>query len=429
MNLANGRQLDEQGKRAALDDLEQQILRTLAKERLNPQIVMDACAVLADTIDVQEQIPFLLSLGFDRKTAENYIIQMKHMLSRECLNEKLKTELGEYYGQRRQYTPFYSDEQVCEQIMPLGVLLHIAAGNADGLPVYSVIEGLLVGNINILKLPQGGDPVSSKILLELLNIQPALADYIYVFDYSSKELEIMKKMVDFADAVVVWGGDLAVSAVRKLAKSDTKIIEWGHKISFAYVTEGGMREENLAGLARHICQTNQLLCSSCQGVFLDTDSMDTVYRFCERFLHILDKASREIPFSIDVGMQAQITLQLYNESLDSLYREKKIFRQGDCSILAWNDHILEPGILFRNCWAKPLPRHELLHTLRPYKNHLQTVGLLCAEEERAELFDLFCKTGIVRITRGENMSSVYCGLPHDGEYSLRRYTKIVSNDL
>ena len=37
---------------------------------------------------------------------------------------------------------------------PLGVLLHIAAGNADGLPAFSVAEGLATGNINILKLPQ-----------------------------------------------------------------------------------------------------------------------------------------------------------------------------------------------------------------------------------------------------------------------------------
>lgn len=40
--------------------------------------------------------------------------------------------------------------------MPLGVLFHIAAGNAEALPAYSVAEGLLMGNVNLLKLPAAG---------------------------------------------------------------------------------------------------------------------------------------------------------------------------------------------------------------------------------------------------------------------------------
>ena len=426
MNLANGKLLDAESKREVLDGLEERILQTLAKGRLNPQTVIDACDVLSKSINAEEHLNLLLSLGFDRKIAEDDIAQVKNMLGRDCLNEKLKTELGEYYEQSKQYTPLHCTEAVSERIMPLGVLLHIVAGNADGLPIFSVIEGLLAGNINILKLPQVGDPISGRVLLELLQIEPELADYIYVFDYSSKEVEAIKKMVNLADAVVVWGSDMAVSAVRKLAKPDTKIIEWGHKISFAYVTESGMSEENLIGLAHHICKTNQLLCSSCQGIFIDTDSIQTVYRFCEKFLKVLNEVSKQIPVTVDIGLQAQITLQLYSESLDSITNDKRIFRQGDCSIIASPNQVLEPGMTFRNCWAKPLPRRELLNALRPYKNHLQTVGLLCAESERAELSNLFCKTGIVRVTQGKNMSSVYCGSPHDGEYSLRRYTKIVS---
>ena len=35
-------------------------------------------------------------------------------------------------------------------------------------------------------------------------------------------------------------------------------------------------EEKLEGLARHIFSTNQLLCSSCQVVYLDTDNFEEV---------------------------------------------------------------------------------------------------------------------------------------------------------
>jgi len=56
------------------------------------------------------------------------------------------------------------------------------------------------------------------------------------------------------------------------------------------------------------------------------------------------------------------------------------------------------------------------------------MGLLCSQSELGALSDMLFKTGIVRVCSGENMSSSYCGAPHDGEYPLRRYTKIVNID-
>ena len=426
MNLADGKLLNADEKQDVLNSLDEKILKTLAKGKLDLAVVINACDQLSRSIQEQKHLRTLLELGFDQKIALSYITQVRQMLSKECLRRKLETELGQFYTESRRFIPLHCTDEIQEKILPLGVLLHIAAGNADGLPVFTVLEGLLSGNINLVKLPEGGDSISSMILMELLSIEPALAEYIYIFDYSSKEVEAIKKLVEIADAIVVWGSDIAVNAVRKLAKPDTKIIEWGHKISFAYVTERGINIDQLTGLAQNICETNQLLCSSCQGIFIDTDSMEKVYQFCELFIKILSKVSRNYPTISDIGLEAQISLQLYNKSLEAIGTENRIYRNEACSLIASSDSILEPSIMFRNSWVKPLPHEKLLETLRPYKNHPQTVGLLCSPNEKSFLFELFVKTGIVRITSGKNMSSVYCGAPHDGEYSLRRYTKIVS---
>lgn len=421
MNLAGGKLLEFEERQNILDHLESRVLQTLSHSQLAPLAVAEACGELAGTFDWQEYSQLLVGFGADRRLAERYLAQAKKALSKECLLGRLKNELGAFYGQTREFTSTDRAGTVRERILPLGVLLHIAAGNADGLPVFSVIEGLLTGNINILKLPHAGDVLSEKILMELLRIEPRLADYIYVFDYSSREIETMRRLVNLADAVVVWGGDAAVSAVRRMAKPDTRLIEWGHKISFAYVTEDGMDEESLQGLAWNICETNQLLCSSCQGIFLDTDSMRTVAAFCERFVEVLDRISRSVPFQPDIGTKAQITLKLYNAELE----EQQVFRKGNSSLTVSSDPTPEASLMFRNCWVKPLPRKRILECVRPEKGRLQTVGLLCAERERNELANLFFRAGAVRVTSGKNMSAVFCGAAHDGEYSLRRYTKIV----
>ena len=112
-------------------------------------------------------------------------------------------------------------------VCPKGVLFHISAGNMDALPAYSVLEGLLTGNINLLKLPSEDHGLSRFLLEKLMEYQPVLRDYIYIFDLPSQDLEGMRKLMDLANAIILWGSDEAVSQVRRYAPVNTEIIEWG----------------------------------------------------------------------------------------------------------------------------------------------------------------------------------------------------------
>ena len=229
---------------------------------------------------------------------------------------------------------------------------------------------------------------------------------------------------DIADAVVVWGGDEAVAAARQLAGVNTKIIPWGHKLSFAYVTEQA-EDEELYRLACHICETNQVLCSSCQGIFLDTAEQDAAERFGERFFALLKKANAETG-KADIGMRGKNTLRLYTDSLEAVAGRRVL--QGDgVSVVIKEDSELELSYLFRNVWIKRLQRTELVKRLKRYKGHLQTCGLLCGAEEKKELADLLGTAGVVRIT-GSDMSRMIPGEAHDGTYPLREYSRIVEID-
>jgi hypothetical protein len=53
-----------------------------------------------------------------------------------------------------------------------------------------------------------------------------------------------------ADAVIAYGDDHTVSALRQLAPRSAKFLGYGHKISFAVVAKEAMTEENLPQLAR-----------------------------------------------------------------------------------------------------------------------------------------------------------------------------------
>lgn len=426
MNLVDGNILSTKECDEILQTLDGRIIDTLSKDPIPIQVILEACDRLSAKLDLSAYLPILQELGIDPLTVEQYMKQAKQMLSKEYLRSRLEAELGLHYDKPYSFTPCDRTTPVAQQLKPLGVLLHIAAGNADALPAFSVLEGLLAGNINLLKLPEQEGGISVYILQQLIREEPLLAPYIYVFDYSSKDLDSMQTLIDLADAVVIWGGDVAVSALRRLVKPHIKLIEWGHKISFAYLTKDGMKEGNLRALAQHICQSNQLFCSSCQGIYLDTENIEELHSFCKCFLPILEQEAKLHPLQLSLAQQAQLTLQLYSRQLE--FAKHCIFQGEDVSIVACSDSILEPAMQFRNCWVKPLPRKQLLAALRPHKNHLQTAALLCGKEEFAPLAEILGRTGIVRITDPANMSTSYCGAAHDGEYALRRYTKVLSHE-
>lgn len=421
MNLISGKLMNDKESRAELQRLKSLILETREKASLPVNAVIRACDVLSQNLSEQEHLHLLLDLGMSEHKARKELQTVKQMISKEYLENRMKIEFGEPLDR---FSPYGETISVRQEWLPLGVLLHIAGGNVDALPVFSVIEGLLTGNINILKLPGNDDGMSILILQELMKIEPLIVPYVFVFDYPSHDMEAMKKLMGAADGIVVWGGDAAVSAVRRTANPDTRIIEWGHKISFAYVS-GSISDSDLEGIAYNICDTSQLLCSSCQGIFLDTEDFDQVLKFAGRFVRILERMAGEFPDD-NPYLTAQKTLELYTERLESAKSRKQVFYGNNCSVTAYNDMSVMPSYMYRNCWVRPLPRKKLLAVLCEYKNHLQTAALVCEECDRAAIETILAKTGVVRITNGARMSEGYCGMPHDGEFSLRRYMKLMS---
>ena len=420
MILYRGELCEDRELPRLLERLEADCLETIAGQSIDRETVVAACDALARRAEAGDYDsvlqPFLAAFSIDPARFREALFLFK----REALSYKLAVELGP--EDLPDLTP-PGRAPIRRRRMPLGVLFHMAAGNVDGLPAYSVVEGLLAGNVNILKLPAQDRGASLLLLRELVRLEPRLRDFVYVFDVPSTDLQSLERFAKIADAVVVWGGDEAVRAARTLAGPDTALICWGHKLSFAYAVPP-VSDGDLEALADHICATGQLLCSSCQGIFLDTGDMGEVHALAERFFPILQAAARRHP-PADPALRARATLELYARELEADSGGQRIYRGGGVSVTAAPDSRLELGLLAGNCWVKPLPRDQIVPRLKPRKGCLQTAGLLCPEGEREALSALLARAGVVRVTGPGDMSRTVPGEAHDGTYPLAAYTRIV----
>lgn len=423
MILANGKQYESSMQSELLAGLEAKLNATLAGPPLEPETVIAAIDALGRQVEAGRFDSQIAALQIDG--AEQYRELAIRLLRRDHLEFKLRTELGPDFRADYVTQPPAGLKPLRVLARPLGVLLHIAAGNADGLPAFSVAEGLVTGNINLLKLPQADNGLSLEILQALLELEPRLADYLYVFDTPSSDIGAIQKMAELSDGIVVWGGEAAVSAVRRFAHPGTRLIEWGHRLSFAYLA-GRRPEAELAALAEHIVVTKQLLCSSCQVIYLDTERMEDVNAFCQGFWPILEAAARR-HHPTTLGAVAELSLRSYTDRLEAILdgRKAKPWSSPLCALLPGEDSALELSPMLGKVLVKRLPREQIIPVLRRAKPYLQTAGLGCPPEEREALTELLVRAGLTRITAPGSMSESIPGEAHDGAYPLQRYLRRV----
>ncbi|GFI01653.1 long-chain acyl-protein thioester reductase [Lachnospiraceae bacterium] len=441
MILYKGKLYETKEQERLLARLEQDINDTRIHRKLDISKVIDAVDAIGQKLKAGIYHEKIARLGIEGM--EEQIRTVIAMTDRENLTYRLEVELGQLRepflkGQVIKGRRGRCLEAVDTYIYPLGTLFHIAAGNREGLPVYSVLEGLLTGNINILKLPQADQGLSIEILQALLEIEPHLAEYIYVFDTPSTDLDAMCAMAAMSDGIVVWGGDEAVEAVRRFAPAGAKLIEWGHKLSFAYLSglneiEEAVLDRELQALAEHIVSTRQVLCSSCQVIYLDQPGMEAVKDFCNRLLPYLEEAAHKFPAK-SAGMRADLSMRRYCETLQKIITggeaaKRQVYAGKNCSLTVCEDMELELSEMFGNCLVKRLPREKMMEVLRRKKGCLQTAGLLCPKDKREELTKCLASCGVVRITSAGRMSETFLGEAHDGDYSLRRYVRAVDVEI
>ncbi len=365
-----------------------------------------------------------------RHEIEPLIAEMAAFLERGHLEQKLRSELNSlnpFLPARRQY-----EDAVFEAWAPLGLLVHVAPSNSPTVAPLSVIEGLLSGNVNFLKISESEGMFPQLFLKGLLDCDAAghLRRFVVAARFSSRNQGWLGKMFSAADGIAVWGGEEAVQSVRKAAPSSARVIEWGHKISFIYLTRDTMDDpEVLKQAAKECCLFEQQACSSPQCLYVDTSDWKTLEAFGGKFARTLGSVSKTMA-AVPPGPaeQAEITLAAELARQEACLGRAKVIEEPakKWRVLIDARPALTASPLFRTIWVKPLPREKIVSTLRPMRYYLQTAGLACGLPDLAELSQSLLNAGAVRVRRVGEMAGSYSGEAHDGVYALQRYCRRVS---
>ncbi|MFV8131605.1 aldehyde dehydrogenase family protein [Streptomyces syringium] len=400
-------------------------------EPLDTETVLAACEQLAAALrDPAHPTHVRLAEHLAEGEDTTVLTELAAFLSRAELTTKLRRELGGTSPQRLNRPD--AKETVYEAWAPVGLVAHIAPGNAATVAPLSLVEGLLAGNVNVLKTSSADTLLAQHLLAELAALDPtgAIAERVIVLRFSSSRQDWLRMMCAPADAVAVWGGESAVEGVAAHVPPGCRLVEWGHKISFAYLTRDAWQDPAaLAALATDVCLHEQQACSSPQVVYLDTEDHDEVFAFAERFAAVLGgMPPAERDTATGPAEEAELTTTELIARLEEHLDLTRVIAAPDGSwrVMADIRPALTASPLHRSVWVKPLPRKNLLGTLRPMRRYLQTAGIAGGRTDIAELSRLALAAGATRVTPLGRMLGGYSGEPHDGVYALQRYSRRVA---
>ncbi len=423
--IIRGKRIETE-KAICLNGVEDSILETLSAGLPDIRRVIASLDKLGKFLAEDEEflVPELMELGLSKEEALQTKKESYPVLAAEESFKKIKRELG---GLPFEIERLSTREEEFEGWMPVGVLGHVTSSNDAMLPFFSSVEGILTGNINVIKTASGAQKVAMAMAEKLCEIDESLCPYFYVFPFSSKDEERLKAMFSLCNAIAVWGSDAATAGVRKLAPAGVKIVEWGNRISFSYFTKKGYTKEALKGLAADVCVNDQQACSAPQMVYFETDSKEELNAFAKDMMEVLQEVSDTYPFHpMTTPEKAEMTTQIQLCYLDELMGEAKLFNGKGCRIFVQYDSELTASPLYRTVIVKAINRKDVVSKLRPFRSYLQSVGLACGREEIAELSSLLLAGGVSRITEPGLMMGGYTGEPHDGVRAMTQYVKRIS---
>ncbi len=412
--------------RELLPGLDDELDETLSK-RIAQEELMASCEAVSRKITEGRADDYRAALEADgAEHPDEVLTALAGSLTRDAILEKLDRELGTedpFEVQR-----IDDSTQRYEAWKPLGVLVHVTAGNSPIVTPMATIEGLLSGNVNIVKCSSKTGEFAVAVLRDICSVGD-IGRFVYLLRFSSKDRETMERLLERADCVSVWGGEEAVASVREMTPRGTPFVAWGHKISFGYIEPDVLNAETMDLLAKSICRNEQQSCSSPQCVLIDTDDPDIVDRAAALLGEALDRAKSKYPrLEPDDAQAAEITAVTQVHRCDLYFHPGGVVEdpEGVWRILVCHETKFMPSPLFRTVWLSPLPRRELVTKLRGMRRYLQTAGLACRLEDLEEVSSALYAAGVMRIAPPDSMSASYTGEPHDGGFALPRFMKKVT---
>lgn len=378
----------------------------------------------------EEVIQSLVSeSGFNRDEVISTLSLVPDLLNRSSLEHRLKAEFGDVkILDSFTKTPHFSG---LVKATPLGIILHVTAGNIFLSSIDSLLMGLITKNISLVKVSSQNlfFPLYFARALRKFDTQNILSNKFSILHWKGGDQETESILKSKVNAIVAWGGEEMLSSYKKELPLGIKLLDFGPKVSLQVITVDGLKNKDLKIVAQKLVQDitpwDQAACSSPQNLYLQ-EGIDE-----SEFLREVDKAfNASSPRGELSDDEATEILKEKYRGYYSAFMEEGIVHSGrDYLIHLEQNRYLRPSPLNRSLIVKRFKDvSDLVTHLEPFSFYLQSGSYLLSNDEKDEYLTELALTGIKRFAPLGFITSGLSGAPHDGRYVLRELTNFIGDE-
>jgi hypothetical protein len=315
------------------------------------------------------------------------------------------------------------------------LLVHSWAGNVPGLPLWSLVCGLLVKAGNIGKLPSA-EPLFAGLFARLLaQVHPPLADCLAVVWWKGGDTAPAAALYGEADTVLAYGGNDSLEQIRRQLPVTTRFLAYGHKLGFGLIGRAALdaqRAPATARLAAHdVVRYDQQGCYSPHVFYVERGGKVAPREFAQYLASELANLEKRFPrraLALDdataiVGWRQSSELRALSDAGAELF--------GDDAAawgVAYADQAqsLAPTAGHRSIQVVAVERlDDVIPQIEQHAPYLQTAGLAAAPQELFRLAELLGRAGVTRIAAIGSMTAPEAGWHHDGRFNLLDLVRMV----
>ena len=315
------------------------------------------------------------------------------------------------------------------------LITHIWAGNVPGLPLWSLISGLLVKSGTIGKV-SSAEPICASIFAKVLvDIEPRLADCLSIIWWPNEDTNTAIHLFQQSDIVLAYGGNMALAAVQAQVPVTTRFLPHGHKLSFGMVSAAALsvvRAKRLAAQAAlDIVRYEQQGCYSPQMFYVERGAQVSPQEFAQTLCGEMATLAHKYPrtsLSIEEASHIASWRELHEFAMLQSPAVKVLGDKKDAFVVVYSDVpvSLNPSPLNRCVTVVAVDSLlDVMPLLKDQRSYLQTVGLATDPETLLALGDALAQAGVTRICAIGEMTSPAAGWHHDGRFSLADLVNMV----
>lgn len=326
-----------------------------------------------------------------------------------------------------------------------GLLAHFCAGNLPSPTLMSLVLGVLTKSAQFFRLPSRGGLLPRLFAHSLAELEPKLGACLEFATWDRSRVDLDAALLGAADCVTATGSDERLQALRQLLPARTRLVPYGHRVSFAYVAAERLTVYGLQRLAAEaasdVVAWNQLGCLSPHVLYVQEQGVISPEGFAEALAKELARREALEPrgdLDPDVAgrIQAARTVYAMRRAMDpgpfDHSRSESVFSEPTHTVQIWQsedstswtvvldtDPRFKASCLHRFIYVKPVKDlAEVLRFAEPIRPHLSTVALAASDDLAAAHALELAHWGASRICPVGRMQSPSLLWRHDGRPAL-----------